>query len=84
MLPDAPIWTGNMRDDCIAFWRGLILRAENLGQGWWWAVSTDCPTFEDLASCWDFGGAVPGGARSGGRHARLCAEAAAEAIVSAR
>jgi hypothetical protein len=33
-------WTGDLDDDCIAIWNGLILRAEWMeGNIWWWAVS---------------------------------------------
>jgi hypothetical protein len=36
------IWTGDLNDDCIAKWNGLILRAELMDEDrWWWAVSKD-------------------------------------------
>jgi hypothetical protein len=35
---DSPAWRGDLSDDCTAHWCGLTLRAEDMGQGWWWAV----------------------------------------------
>jgi len=33
------IWTGNLRDDCTAYYGNLTLRAEIMDRGlWWWAV----------------------------------------------
>lgn len=32
-------WEGELDDDCIAHWSGLILRAEEMDRlSWWWAV----------------------------------------------
>lgn len=33
-------WTGNLKDDCKAEWKGLYLHAEEMDKNiWWWAVS---------------------------------------------
>ncbi len=33
------VWTGDLADDCIALWAGLMLRAEWKEEDyWWWAV----------------------------------------------
>jgi hypothetical protein len=33
------VWTGDLSDDCIANWAGLMLRAECMQENiWWWAV----------------------------------------------
>ena len=33
------IWTGDLSDDCLANWAGLMLRAEWMDDfDWWWAV----------------------------------------------
>jgi hypothetical protein len=33
------IWTGDLDDDCLARWAGLMLRAEWMDEDhWWWAV----------------------------------------------
>jgi len=33
------IWTGDLKDDCIAEWNGLTLRAEEMDKRkWWWCV----------------------------------------------
>ena len=33
------VWTGDLSDDCIALWAGLMLRAECMDEHeWWWAV----------------------------------------------
>lgn len=35
-------WTGNLKDDCLARWNGLLLRAEKMQHAsWWWAVSLE-------------------------------------------
>lgn len=32
-------WTGDLSDDCTATWAGLMLRAEQMDENyWWWAV----------------------------------------------
>ena len=32
-------WTGDLSDDCVAKWAGLMLRAESMNKDhWWWAV----------------------------------------------
>lgn len=69
-------------DDFVAFWRGLVLRIEDMGQGWWWAVSLDpnLPGYdrEHEISCWDTGGLVRGDRHQWGRtKARAACEAAA-------
>jgi hypothetical protein len=34
-----PEWEGDLDDDCIAHWSGLVLRAEEMDRlYWWWAV----------------------------------------------
>ena len=34
-----PQWEGDLKDDCLARWSGLLLRAECMEEGvWWWAV----------------------------------------------
>lgn len=40
---DKPIiWEGDLMDDCVAKWNGLILRAEWMNKkNWWWAVSLE-------------------------------------------
>jgi hypothetical protein len=41
-VSDPIVWTGDLNDDCIAKWNGLILRAEWMDEDkWWWAVSKD-------------------------------------------
>lgn len=38
----APVWTGDLYDDCTAHWAGLTLRAEWMdGDRWWWCVYDD-------------------------------------------
>ena len=33
------VWTGDLEDDCTAYWHDLILRAERMEMGvWWWQV----------------------------------------------
>jgi hypothetical protein len=33
------VWEGDLDDDCIANWAGLILRAEWMNENnWWWCV----------------------------------------------
>lgn len=33
------VWTGDLNDDCVARWAGLMLRAEWMDEDyWWWAV----------------------------------------------
>ena len=32
-------WTGDLSDDCTAYWAGLLLRAEEMEENlWWWLV----------------------------------------------
>lgn len=31
-------WTGDLNDDCTAIVDGYMLRAEDMGDWWWWAV----------------------------------------------
>jgi len=40
VLAQEPIvWTGDLDDDCVARWAGLMLRAEWMDEDyWWWAV----------------------------------------------
>ena len=46
----SPTWTGDLADDCVAYWAGLTLRAEwTNGSDWWWAV-VDQATGEEIAS----------------------------------
>lgn len=43
------IWTGDLDDDCLANWNGLILRAEWMdSEYWWWAVSVDDGRVENI------------------------------------
>lgn len=37
-MKDPIVWTGDLDDDCTAHWHDLILRAENMGNHWWWTV----------------------------------------------
>ena len=47
-MKDHPIfWLGDLDDDCSAVYRGYMLRAEDMGQGWWWAVSGPRDEIED-------------------------------------
>ncbi len=47
-IEDPIIWIGDLQDDCIARWNGLILRAEWMEKKiWWWAVSKDNDTYTD-------------------------------------
>jgi hypothetical protein len=33
------VWRGDLQDDCLAHWAGLLLRAEWMDDDyWWWAV----------------------------------------------
>jgi len=33
------VWRGDLSDDCVAEWAGLMLRAEWMDEDyWWWAV----------------------------------------------
>jgi hypothetical protein len=43
-------WTGNLDDDCTAYWHGLILRAEVMDEGIWWRAVTDQESREELSS----------------------------------
>lgn len=44
------IWTGDLLDDCTAYYHGLRLRAEDMdGETWWWAV-TDTETETEIGS----------------------------------
>lgn len=74
---DRPIWVGVTSDDMTAHWHNLILRAENMGQGWWWAVSVP-GSQDDIASVWDGEGALV----SAGHKAREAAESAARAFLA--
>lgn len=41
-LSVAPIeWMGDLLDDCVAEWAGLMLRAEWMDEEWWWWVVYD-------------------------------------------
>ncbi|MEM1211841.1 MAG: hypothetical protein AAGI68_06015 [Planctomycetota bacterium] len=32
-------WRGDPEDDCVCYWAGLLLRAEQMDEdSWWWAV----------------------------------------------
>ncbi|WP_264489391.1 hypothetical protein [Luteolibacter arcticus] len=45
------VWQGNLDDDCTAIWMGLMLRAEAMDDHcWWWAVSRNDGTSDQLAS----------------------------------
>lgn len=68
----SPEWTGDLDDDCTAYWAGFVLRAEEMNRGrWWWAVS-DLTTQQELESIHDHEGER---CRSG-KEARMAAEAA--------
>ena len=68
------IWTGDLNDDCLAKWNGLILRAEWMDEDvWWWAVSKDNnDPMDEVDSSNNYNIICIGGAR-----ARQLAEAAA-------
>ena len=71
-------WRGNLRDDCTAVGRGLMLRAEMMDRAnWWWAVYSD----EGRAGCDEIAAShddAPYHAKTG-KVARFAAENAAEA-----
>ena len=63
----------NIEDDCVAEWRGLVLRAEDMHGWWWWAV-LEGP--EARATCYD----TPWGERvTTASQARAACEKAARA-----
>lgn len=65
-------WTGDLDDDCTCLWNGMMLRAEAMGERWWWwAVYKDR---EKIASSNDVGGWTCG---KNGNIARRFAEHAA-------
>lgn len=73
-----PDWYGDLDDDCIAKWAGLLLRAEwinddNDGPVWWWAVS-DIESDEEIDSSYNH---PPRPAARNGVEARRRAEMAA-------
>lgn len=69
-------WTGNLKDDCRAEWRGLYLHAEEMNRNsWWWAVSNS--SHEQIVSS-NNGKEV----YKNGKQARLAAERAAREYVS--
>lgn len=71
--PDAPVWEGDLNDDCTARWMGLVLRASDIN-------------LSDCEEKWAWGVAVRGG--GGGRVGRgfkpTGPEARAAAEVAAR
>ncbi|MCW1913365.1 hypothetical protein OJ996_07265 [Luteolibacter sp. GHJ8] len=70
------VWTGDLEDDCTAFWGGLILRAEEMNdRDWWWAVSRADSGLE-IASSNDDGRDC-----TSGPEARAFAEQAARAFI---
>jgi hypothetical protein len=37
----APVWSGDLGDDCSSRWAGFLLRAEKMKEGAWWYSVTD-------------------------------------------
>jgi hypothetical protein len=37
----APVWSGDLGDDCSSRWAGFLLRAEKMKEGAWWYAVTD-------------------------------------------
>jgi hypothetical protein len=37
----APVWSGDLEDDCTARWAGFLLRAEAMEKDSWWYSATD-------------------------------------------
>jgi hypothetical protein len=77
-------WYGDLDDDCSARWRGLILRAEDMGGGWWWDVVLDKRVHpessgDEIDSCWEHGGLVKDGPT-----ARTAATAAALRYIESK
>ena len=73
-MKDLPIeWRGDLDDDCTAVWHGYMLRAEDMGQGWWWDV---LGPRDEITSCYEHGGFT-----TDGESARAAAE---QAVRSAR
>ena len=73
------VWTGDLNDDCIARWAGLILRAEAMDEGsWWWSVSDELTDVElEVDSSNNYDEPV-----TAGQEARNLAEAAARTYVA--
>ena len=79
MEEDQIVWTGDLSDDCVAYWQGLTLRAEDMGGWWWWQVYDD-KTSDILCDCYGQGMADTGKLpprRNTGKRAREAAEEAA-------
>lgn len=68
----APLWTGDLADDCSAQWAGFMLRAEKMKEGSWWYSVRDVAsglTVEDST-------AMEVEIRDGGAARMRCEEAA--------
>jgi hypothetical protein len=61
-MPNTEItWTGDLLDDCTAYFHGLLLRAEDMdGETWWWAV-TQIETGVEIESSNDSSTLIPDG-----------------------
>lgn len=59
----APIeWKGDLKDDCLAHWNGLLLRAEKMQHAsWWWAVSLEGKYGAEIDSANNYSTRVPTG-----------------------
>ena len=94
-MTNPPItWTGDLDDDCTAWWCGLILRAEAMdqdedgnGTDWWWEVSESRERQNMVFSGSNGEGVMDigeGDFKPTGAEARAAAERAARIVVRLR
>lgn len=70
-----PAWTGDLEDDCIANWAGMLLHAERIDGDRWWRGVVDNASSEQIVSSSNTQFATP---CTSGSAARLAAENAAQ------
>ncbi len=68
----SPMWTGDLGDDCTAYWAGFLLRAEAMDEDDWWYAATDLASGLEVGSSNNVAGIVADGSAA----RRKCEEAA--------